>query len=278
MWLDWPVPLPLAWRDMPLDIAAVPRSIWLIGSWYALSASVFCLWLWYRGLAHVEAWLAGLTTAAIPVTALAGSTLVLAESIEACKLLGGGLVLAASGRWRSPANCVVDQPAIGRLPRLWIFSMLTRKVPKAARRARSHGSCWPPQQGFAGGLHRRRTRRRPGHAGARDHADRKLQERRCGAGRGAAATFAALDQGCHPRRHHRRARCGQVDGHRPAWHEFGGAGPSPGGIGRGSQFAALRRLHPRRQDAHGAPGTKPGGLHPALADIRYARWCRAQDP
>ena len=24
---------PLAWRDMPFDIAAVPRSIWLIGSW-----------------------------------------------------------------------------------------------------------------------------------------------------------------------------------------------------------------------------------------------------
>src|SRR5262245_44780724 len=74
-------PAPLVWRDMPFDIAAVPRSIWLIGSWYALSASVFCLWLWYRGLPHVEAWLAGLTTAAIPVTALAGSTLVLAAIV-----------------------------------------------------------------------------------------------------------------------------------------------------------------------------------------------------
>jgi drug/metabolite transporter (DMT)-like permease len=80
---------------MPFDIAAVPRAIWLMGTWYALSASVFCLWLWYRGLPHVEAWLAGLTTAAIPVTALAGSTLVLAGSIEARKLLGGALVLAA---------------------------------------------------------------------------------------------------------------------------------------------------------------------------------------
>ena len=88
---------PLALRDMPFDIATVPRSIWLMGSWYALSASVFCLWLWYRGLPHVEAWLAGLTTAAIPVTALAGSTFVLAESIEARKLLGGALVLAAIG-------------------------------------------------------------------------------------------------------------------------------------------------------------------------------------
>ena len=86
---------PLALLDMPFDIAAVSRSIWLLGTWYALSASVFCLWLWYRGLPDVETWLAGLTTAAIPVTALAGSTLILAESIEACKLVGGALVLAA---------------------------------------------------------------------------------------------------------------------------------------------------------------------------------------
>src|SRR5262245_48974067 len=35
----------------------------------------------FRGLPHVEAWLAGLTTAAIPVTALAGSTLVLAAIV-----------------------------------------------------------------------------------------------------------------------------------------------------------------------------------------------------
>jgi drug/metabolite transporter (DMT)-like permease len=86
---------PLALLDMPFDIATVSRSIWLLGTWYALSASVFCLWLWYRGLPDVETWLAGLTTAAIPVTALAGSALVLAESIEACKLVGGALVLAA---------------------------------------------------------------------------------------------------------------------------------------------------------------------------------------
>jgi drug/metabolite transporter (DMT)-like permease len=43
----------------------------------------------------VEAWLAGLSTAAISVTALVGSTLVLPKSIEALKLLGCALVLAA---------------------------------------------------------------------------------------------------------------------------------------------------------------------------------------
>jgi drug/metabolite transporter (DMT)-like permease len=39
---------PLALLEMPFDIAAVSPSIWLLGIWYALSASVFCLWLWYR--------------------------------------------------------------------------------------------------------------------------------------------------------------------------------------------------------------------------------------
>lgn len=43
----------------------------------------------------VETWLAGLTTAAIPVTALAASALFLAETIDAWKLLGGALVLGA---------------------------------------------------------------------------------------------------------------------------------------------------------------------------------------
>jgi drug/metabolite transporter (DMT)-like permease len=85
---------PLALAELPFEIGAVSPSMWLVGTWYALSASVFCLWLWYRGLPDVETWLAGLTTAAIPVTALAASALILAESIEAWKLLGGGLVLA----------------------------------------------------------------------------------------------------------------------------------------------------------------------------------------
>ncbi|HEX2337015.1 MAG TPA: hypothetical protein VHI72_11115, partial [Hyphomicrobiaceae bacterium] len=46
-------------------------------------------------LPDVETWLAGLTTAAIPVTALAASALFLDETIDAWKLLGGALVLGA---------------------------------------------------------------------------------------------------------------------------------------------------------------------------------------
>jgi drug/metabolite transporter (DMT)-like permease len=68
---------------------------WLIATWYALSASVFCLWLWYAGLPHVETWLAGLATAAMPVAALASSALYLGEAIGGAQLAGAGLVIAA---------------------------------------------------------------------------------------------------------------------------------------------------------------------------------------
>jgi drug/metabolite transporter (DMT)-like permease len=90
------VAIPLALIDAPaFDLAAVAPAMWLLGTWYALAASVFCLWLWYRGLPHVETWLAGLATAAVPVAALAASALYLGESIDATKLAGAALVIAA---------------------------------------------------------------------------------------------------------------------------------------------------------------------------------------
>jgi drug/metabolite transporter (DMT)-like permease len=86
---------PLALVAMPFDLSAVSEPTWLLATWYALSASVFCLWLWYRGLPHVETWLAGLTTAAVPVTALTAAALFLAETLDVWKLAGGALVLVA---------------------------------------------------------------------------------------------------------------------------------------------------------------------------------------
>jgi drug/metabolite transporter (DMT)-like permease len=88
--------IPLALIDAPaLDLAAIRPAMWLLGTWYALAASVICLWLWYRGLPYVETWLAGLATAAIPVAALATSALYLGEAIAPIKLAGAGLVIAA---------------------------------------------------------------------------------------------------------------------------------------------------------------------------------------
>jgi drug/metabolite transporter (DMT)-like permease len=88
--------LPLALIDLPgFDPRAVAPATWLLGVWYALSASVLCLWLWYRALPHVETWLAGLATAAIPVAALAASALVLGETIGPARLAGAALVIGA---------------------------------------------------------------------------------------------------------------------------------------------------------------------------------------
>jgi drug/metabolite transporter (DMT)-like permease len=88
--------VPLALPQLPaFDPASVPIAMWALGAWYALASSVVCLWLWYRGLPYVETWLAGLATAAVPVAALAVSSLYLRETIGLPKLAGAALVIAA---------------------------------------------------------------------------------------------------------------------------------------------------------------------------------------
>jgi drug/metabolite transporter (DMT)-like permease len=88
--------LPLALTELPgFDPNAVTLQMWALGTWYALAASVICLWLWYRGLPYVETWLAGLATAAIPIAALALSALYLGETLDGLRLAGAGMVIAA---------------------------------------------------------------------------------------------------------------------------------------------------------------------------------------
>ena len=88
------VPLALAAGES-IEWRSIPWSIWLLGAWHALTASVLCLWLWYRALPYVDTWLAGLATAAVPVAALAMSALFLGESIGGWKLAGAALVVGA---------------------------------------------------------------------------------------------------------------------------------------------------------------------------------------
>jgi len=76
------------WRT--LDVGAIMLFIW-----YAMTASVVCTVLWYRGVAHVESWASGLATTAVPVSALAVSVLILGEPLSAAQLVGAGLVIAA---------------------------------------------------------------------------------------------------------------------------------------------------------------------------------------
>jgi drug/metabolite transporter (DMT)-like permease len=88
--------VPLALQELPgFDPASVRAGMWALGTWYALAASVVCLWLWYRALPYVETWLAGLATAAVPLAALAMSALYLGETIGPPKLAGAALVIAA---------------------------------------------------------------------------------------------------------------------------------------------------------------------------------------
>jgi drug/metabolite transporter (DMT)-like permease len=97
------------------DWQPVPGSVWLLGLWYALAASVFCTILWYRAAAHLETWLAGLATSAVPVAALAVSVLVLGERIRPVQLVGATLVitaiaLAARAAARRPAPAIAPAP------------------------------------------------------------------------------------------------------------------------------------------------------------------------
>lgn len=80
---------------LALDGARVSAGTWALATWYALSSSVVSTVLWYRGAPHVETWLAGLATAALPVTAVAVSAWLHAERLGPGRLAGAGLVIGA---------------------------------------------------------------------------------------------------------------------------------------------------------------------------------------
>lgn len=90
------ISLPLAAPEL-VGAATVTASpgIWALAVWYALTASVLCTILWYSGAPHVETWMAGLATAALPIAAIAVSALYLGESIGMARLAGAVLVIAA---------------------------------------------------------------------------------------------------------------------------------------------------------------------------------------
>ena len=105
--------------------------------------------------------------------------------------------------------------------------------------------------------------RRPAGDGARHHAGGVAAGRPPGAGAGAAGRAAAARRGSAAGRDQRRARCRQVDLHRPARR-----GPHRGGLeGRRARrrpvVGPVGRLDPRRQDADVAAGGGPGRVHPA---------------
>ena len=77
------------------EFAAVSAPLWVLALWYVLAASVFSLLFWYKALPHVETSLAGLATAALPLSALAVSVLGLGERLSWSQGIGAVLVLTA---------------------------------------------------------------------------------------------------------------------------------------------------------------------------------------
>ncbi|AEG93750.1 DMT family transporter [Ramlibacter tataouinensis] len=85
----------------------VPASAWAATAYYAWVPTVLGFWLWYAGAARLSGGLAALTTAWLPVSALALSALVLGEVLGAgqlagCALVLGGVLLGASAPGRRP--------------------------------------------------------------------------------------------------------------------------------------------------------------------------------
>ncbi|GIL40606.1 DMT family transporter [Roseiterribacter gracilis] len=79
------------------DVAfgAVAVSDWLLLLAYALMASVFAFWLWYRGTVRVPAAKAGLFTALMPLTAVAVAIAALGETPTIAHAVGSLLLLGS---------------------------------------------------------------------------------------------------------------------------------------------------------------------------------------
>jgi len=92
------------------DYGSVAPGTWALLLWYGLSASVFSIWLWMKGIRHVPGSLAGVFTAVLPVAAAAYGIAVLGERPTAAH----GVALA----------CVVAGVALA--------SLQARRVPPAA--------------------------------------------------------------------------------------------------------------------------------------------------
>ena len=73
----------------------MPLFTWGLAAWYMLSASILCLWFRYRGVGHVETWMAGVCTACLPLSALTVSVVFLGESLSGAQAAGAVCVVVA---------------------------------------------------------------------------------------------------------------------------------------------------------------------------------------
>ncbi len=87
-----PLGLWVAWR---FDFGAVALSSWMLVLFYALTASVWTVWLWMTGLKTIPANQAGVFTVMLPVSAAAVGVLVLGETLNGTQV--GAFAFALTG-------------------------------------------------------------------------------------------------------------------------------------------------------------------------------------
>jgi drug/metabolite transporter (DMT)-like permease len=88
------LPMAIASGDLG-RLGDVSLFTWALAAWYMLSASILCLWFWYRGVGHVETWMAGVCTACLPLSALTVSVVFLGETLSPAQATGAVCVVAA---------------------------------------------------------------------------------------------------------------------------------------------------------------------------------------
>ncbi|MFP3391703.1 DMT family transporter [Brevibacillus sp. SIMBA_040] len=88
--------LPFAiWEGLRFEWGSVPAGVWGLILYYAITASVLSFFLWYKGVAKVEASKAGLFTGMMPISAALVAILFLNEIFSWMHAIGMSLVLAS---------------------------------------------------------------------------------------------------------------------------------------------------------------------------------------
>jgi len=82
------------WQALAFDFGAVPLAIWALLVFYALAASMACVWLWMQGLRHVPAPRAGVFTVMLPLSAAVVGVIFLGEPLAAAHAVAFALALA----------------------------------------------------------------------------------------------------------------------------------------------------------------------------------------
>jgi drug/metabolite transporter (DMT)-like permease len=77
------------------DLATLSVRDWLALLWWAGASGIGYFWLWFAGVARVEAHVAGIVTVVLPLSTLLLSYLILDETIGTSHMLGAGCGIAA---------------------------------------------------------------------------------------------------------------------------------------------------------------------------------------